>query len=53
MDASGLQPLDREDAGAYANLLLTEATDISTIRRQVLFQKDKVQTVIALVRMSR
>ncbi len=46
MDGSGLQPLDREDAGAYADLLLTEATAISTIRRQVLFEKYEVQTVI-------
>jgi hypothetical protein len=46
MHGSGLQPLDRENAGAYANLLLTEATGISTFRRQVLFQKDKIQPVI-------
>ena len=46
MDGSGLQSLDRKDAGAYADLLLTEAIAISTIRRQVLFQKYEVQTII-------
>jgi len=46
MDGSGLQSLDREDPGAYPDLLLSEATAISTIRRQVFFQKNKVQTVI-------
>jgi hypothetical protein len=46
MNGSGLQPLDREDPGAYADLLLAEATPISTIRRQILFEKYEVQTVI-------
>ena len=43
MDGSRLQALDREDARAYADLLLTEATALSTIRRQVFFQKNEIQ----------